>query len=142
MIDKGSDPTNQVYISTTELKSLDELVPQTDVGNLPDIGAIDQTNVWTPGIDWVPEENFDIVNALTLTNPTIVKEEIFVYPNPTHGIIKISPDRNLEFIVFDINGTIISKGFGNTINLSSFANGVYFLRLKTQNSRMYTILKE
>ena len=142
LIDKGSDPTNQVYISTTELKSLDELVPQTDVGNLPDIGAIDQTNVWTPGIDWVPEENFDIVNALTLTNPTIVKEEIFVYPNPTNGIIKISPDRNLEFSVFDINGTIISKGFGNTINLSSFANGVYFLKLKTQNSRMYTILKE
>ena len=142
LIDKGSDPTNQVYISNTELKSLDELVPQTDVGNLPDIGAIDQTNVWTPGIDWVPEENFDIVNALTLTNPTIVKEEIFVYPNPTNGIIKISPDRNLEFSVFDINGTIISKGFGNTINLSSFANGVYFLKVKTQNSRMYTILKE
>lgn len=142
LIDKGSDPTNQVYISTTELKSLDELVPQTGVGNLPDIGAIDQTNVWTPGIDWVPEENFDIVNALTLANPTIVKEEIFVYPNPTNGIIKISLDRNLEFIVFDINGTIISKGFGNTINLSSFANGVYFLKVKTQNSRMYTILKE
>ena len=142
LIDKGSDPTNQVYISTTELKSLDELVPQTDVGNLPDIGAIDQTNVWIPGIDWVPEENFDIVNALTLTNPTIVKEEIFVYPNPTNGIIKISPDRNLEFSVFDINGTIISKGFDNTINLSSFANGVYFLKVKTQNSRMYTILKE
>jgi hypothetical protein len=142
LIDKGSDPTNQVYISTTELKSLDELVPQTDVGNLPDIGAIDQTNVWTPGIDWVPEENFDIVNALTLTNPTIVKEEIFVYPNPTNGIIKISPDRNLEFSVFDINGTIISKGFGNTINLSSFANGVYFLKVKTQNSRMYPIFKE
>ena len=142
LIDKGSDPTNQVYISTTELKSLDELVPQTDVGNLPDIGAIDQSNVWTLGIDWVPEENFDIVNALTLTHATIVKEEIFVYPNPTNGIIKISPDRNLEFSVFDINGTIISKGFGNTINLSSFANGVYFLKVKTQNSRMYTILKE
>ncbi len=114
LIDKGSDPTNQVYISTTELKSLDELVPQTDVGNLPDIGAIDQTNLWTPGIDWVPDENFDIVNALTLANPTIVKDEIFVYPNPTKGIIKISSDRNLEFIVFDINGTIIFKGFGNT----------------------------
>ena len=142
LIDKGSDPTNQVYISTTELKSLDELVPQTDVGNLPDIGAIDQTNLWTPGIDWVPDENFDIVNALTLANPTIVKDEIFVYPNPTKGIIKISSDRNLEFIVFDINGTIIFKGFGNTINLSSFANGVYFLKVKTQNSRMYTILKE
>ena len=142
LIDKGSAPTDQVYISTTELKSLDELVPQTDVGSAPDIGAIDQSNVWTPGIDWVPEENFDIVNALTLTNPTIVKEEIFVYPNPTNGIIKISPDRNLEYSVFDINGTIISKGFGNTINLLSFANGVYFLKVKTQNSRMYTILKE
>ena len=142
LIDKGSAPTNQVYISTTELKYLDELVPQTGVGSFPDIGAIDQTNVWTPGIDWVPDENFDIVNALTLTNPTIVKEEIFVYPNPTNGIIKISPDRNLEFSVFDINGTIIFKGFGNTINLSSHANGVYFLKVKTQNSRMYTILKE
>ena len=142
LIDMGSSPTYSVNISPSEFKNLDELVPQTGVGNFPDIGAIDQSNVWTPGIDWVPEENFDIVNALTLTNPRIVKEEIFVYPNPTNGIIKISPARNLEFIVFDINGTIISKGFGNTINLSSFANGVYFLKVKTQNSRMYTILKE
>lgn len=142
LTDKGSSPTFSVNISPSEFKKLDELVPQTGVGNFPDIGAIDQSNVWTPGIDWVPEENFDIVNAFTLANPTIVKEEIFVYPNPTNGIIKISLDRNLEFIVFDINGTIISKGFGNTINLSSFANGVYFLKVKTQNSRMYTILKE
>ena len=74
LIDKGSAPTNQVYISPTELQSLNVLVPQTGVGNFPDIGAIDQSNLWTPGIDWVPEENFDIVNALTLTNPTIVKE--------------------------------------------------------------------
>ena len=142
LIDKGSAPINQVYTSTTEQKYIYELVPQTSVGDAPDIGAIDQSNIWTPGIDWVPDENFDIVNALTLANPTIVKDEIFVYPNPTEGIIKITPDRNLEFIVFDINGTIIFKGFGNTINLSSFANGVYFLKVKTQNSRMYTILKE
>ncbi|GIR18154.1 MAG: hypothetical protein CM15mP32_3410 [Flavobacteriaceae bacterium] len=130
LIDQGSAPVDQVYTSPTELKSLDELVPQTGVGNLPDIGAIDQSNVWIPGIDWVPEENFDIVNALTLTNPTIVKKEIFVYPNPTNGIIKISRDNNLEFIVFDVNGKTISRGYGDTIDLTSFANGVYFLKLK------------
>ena len=135
-------PTDQVYISTTELKSLDELVPQTDVGSAPDIGAIDQSNVWTPGIDWVPDENFDIVNTFTLTNPTIVKEEFFVYPNPTNGIIKISPDNKLEFSVFDVNGIIILKGYGDTIDLSSFANGVYFLKLKTQNSRVISIIKK
>ena len=142
LIDMGSAPTDQVYISTTELKSLDELVPQTDVGSAPDIGAIDQSNVWTPGIDWVPEENFDIVNTLTLTNPTIVKEEFFVYPNPTNGIIKISPDNKLEFSVFDVNGTIILKGYGDTIDLSSFTNGVYFLKVKTQNSSVISIIKK
>ena len=142
LIDKGSAPTNQVYISPTELQSLNVLVPQTGVGNFPDIGAIDQSNLWTPGIDWVPQENFDIVNAITLTNPKIVKEEIFVYPNPTNGIIKISPYIGTEFIVFDVNGTTISKGYGDTIDLSSFANGVYFLKLKSQNSRVISIIKK
>ena len=142
LIDKGSAPTDQVYTSTTELKSIDELVPQTGVGNFPDIGAIDQSNIWTPGIDWVPEENFDIVNAHTLTYPKIVKEEIFVYPNPTNGIIKISPENNLEFSVFDVNGITILEGYDDTIDLSSFANGVYFLKLKTQNSRVISIIKK
>ena len=142
LIDQGSSPTFSVNISPTEFTTLNELVPQTNVGSFPDIGAIEQNNIWTPGIDWTPEENFDIVNALTLTNPTNVKEEIFVYPNPTHGIIKISPDRDFEFSVFDINGMIIYRGFGNTINLSSFANGVYFLKVNTQNYRMYTIVKD
>ena len=117
-------------------------MPQTGVGNFPDIGAIDQSNVWTPGIDWVPQENFDIVNALTLTNPVSVKEEIFVYPNPTNGIINISPDNNLEFSVFDVNGIAILIGYGDTIDLSSFANGVYFLKVKTQNSRVISIIKK
>ena len=142
LIDKGSAPTDQVYTSTTELKSIDELVPQTGVGNFPDIGAIDQSNIWTPGIDWVPEENFDIVNALTLTYPKIVKEEIFIYPNPTNGIIKISPENNLEFSVFDVNGITILEGYDDTIDLSSFANGVYFLKFKTQNSRVISIIKK
>ena len=142
LIDKGSAPTNSVNVSPTELKTLDELVPQTGVGNFPDIGAIDQSNVWTPGIDWVPQENFDIVNALTLTNPVSVKEEIFVYPNPTNGIINISSDNNLEFSVFDVNGKAILIGYGNTIDLSSFANGVYFLKVKKQNSRVISIIKK
>ena len=142
LIDKGSAPTNSVNVSPTELKTLDELVPQTGVGNFPDIGAIDQSNVWTPGIDWVPQENFDIVNALTLTNPVSVKEEIFVYPNPTNGIINISSDNNLEFSVFDVNGIAILIGYGDTIDLSSFANGVYFLKVKKQNSRVISIIKK
>ena len=142
LIDKGSAPTNSVYISPTELKTLDELVPQTGVGNLPDIGAIDQSNVWIPGIDWVPEENFDIVNALTLANQPVFKEEIFVYPNPTNGIVKISSENNVEYRVFDVNGITISRGYGNTIDLSSFANGVYFLKFKKQNSRVISIIKK
>ena len=140
LIDKGSAPTNSVNISPAEIKTLAELVPQTNVGSSPDIGAIDVSNIWTLGIDWIPQENFDIVNALTLNNSKVVKDQIFVYPNPTHGIIKISSDRNFEFSVFDINGIIISEGFGNTIDLSSFANGVYFLKLK--NSSLHTILKQ
>ena len=142
LIDKGSAPTNSVNVSPTEFKTLNELVPQTGVGNFPDIGAIDQSNVWTPGIDWVPQENFDIVNALTLTNPVSAKEEIFVYPNPTNGIINISSDNNLEFSVFDVNGIAVLIGYGDTIDLSSFANGVYFLKVKTQNSRVISIIKK
>ena len=82
LIDKGSAPTNSVNVSPTELKTLNELVPQTGVGNFPDIGAIDQSNVWTPGIDWVPQENFDIVNALTLNQSCECQRRNFCIPQP------------------------------------------------------------
>ena len=140
LIDKGSAPTNSVYISPTELKTLNELVPQTGVGNLPDIGAIDQNNVWTPGIDWVPEKISILLMHLPNQSNGFQRRN-FRLPNPTNGIVKISSENNVEYRVFDVNGITISRGYGNTIDLSSFANGVYFLKFKKQNSRVISIIK-
>ena len=56
--------------------------------------------------------------------------------------VKISSENNVEYRVFDVNGITISRGYGNTIDLSSFANGVYFLKFKKQNSRVISIIKK
>lgn len=68
-----------------------------------------------------------------------ITEGISVYPNPSMGIYTISGTgiTNADLKLRDVNGSIIlSTSFMNndTINLSQFSNGVYFLSIVTKDS--------
>ncbi len=67
---------------------------------------------------------------------------ILIYPNPTNGIIYINENNNKikSLYITDILGkTIIEKtevSKNQTINLSNFENGIYFIKIKTNNSEL------
>ncbi len=58
--------------------------------------------------------------------------EIKGYPNPTSSTFYIQDPDIKQWKVIDMSGKIILKGKENTINLSSFKNGNYFLITKNK----------
>ena len=71
---------------------------------------------------------------------------INIYPNPTTGIFNIETQGNFDVTITDISGKTILKTqqFKNlTIDLSSFANGIYIISIQTDKS-IYTtkVVKE
>jgi hypothetical protein len=143
LFDMGAAPINSVNISPTESKTLDELVPQTNVGNNPDIGAIDQSHLWNPGIDWTPIEEFQIVSTFTLENRFVPSPEVIVYPNPTSGLVHLTNQSQSTWKVYNINGQLLQTGISNRIDLSTFKKGLYVLQLKSAPvQKIFTIIHE
>ena len=57
------------------------------------------------------------------------------YPNPTSGIIFMNIDNIESISVNNIIGSIaLTKGNSNSVDISSFPNGVYIISVKTNNS--------
>ncbi|MBC3756980.1 T9SS type A sorting domain-containing protein [Hyunsoonleella sp. SJ7] len=72
---------------------------------------------------------------------------ISIYPNPVEKEIHITSKTQLfDFYLFDVKGRIVKKGEfeknGNSINISTFKKGLYFLNLKTESgSASFKIIK-
>jgi hypothetical protein len=139
LIDKGVSP-NDVVLRPNDSNdnptsaTLSELVPQVSVGLGPDIGAIDEDNIWNPGINWTPEQSFDINYVFTtFSNNLTEKASLKLYPNPTNDIIQINREIDIFFSVYDVNGMLLIKGIGKKINLSKLSSGIYFIQLQNQN---------
>jgi len=64
------------------------------------------------------------------------KEDIKLYPNPTTGILNIRSSKQAEASLFAANGTLIGNYQINgtqRIDLSKLPNGIYFVRVKTED---------
>ena len=144
LINAGSSPSTSVNISLTDSTPLNELVPQTSVGDAPDIGAIDESNLWTAGINWNPVEEFQIENIyMTLSRNFLSSKKVFIYPNPTSGVIKIANASISKWKIFNLHGQMIQNGNTNWIDLSDQENGLYILQLGDINIQStLTIIKK
>ncbi len=62
--------------------------------------------------------------------------DIKVYPNPVTDNLQIQTALQIKYIdVLDITGRVIYTSTSKTINCSSFARGVYFITLTTENGK-------
>jgi len=83
---------------------------------------------------WVPD-----CNSLNINNLKGTQNNIWIYPTKTNGIIYINfvNNRNTAYNITNINGKIISNGVlennFNTINISSYNNGIYFISISTND---------
>jgi hypothetical protein len=69
---------------------------------------------------------------LGMKNPTI--KELTLYPNPTHSILNIQTDKTIEEVaIIDFCGRTanVKLAANNTIDVSTFSNGIYFILIKT-----------
>jgi hypothetical protein len=107
-----------------------------DISNTTSVWKICDEKGMYPSLRW-QEIDCDDVNIPAITNDEL---RITVYPNPTTGEFRVqSLELRVEGIeIFDIMGKkILSQPSllspETTINISHLPNGVYFLKIKTEN---------
>jgi hypothetical protein len=82
--------------------------------------------------------------TLSFSDKEILNNDFILYPNPTHGTVKIdSKEKVIEAGVFDIKGTLVSfQSIGNNqqIELGNLISGTYILKMITEDRK--TISKQ
>ena len=93
-----------------------------------------------PGEDLGSFDNPLPVNVILTVDIEQNSNNIEIYPNPTSGIINFDfSNINIDkILITDVTGKIIIEKINfqqsETINLSSYANGIYFIKLDNQNN--------
>jgi PKD repeat protein len=78
--------------------------------------------------------------ATSVTN--LEKEKVLIYPTVTTGIVHIKGDKMLQAELFSVTGQKLANyqiRTTGTIDLSNFASGVYFLKLKSSDKAIKII---
>jgi len=68
------------------------------------------------------------------TNPNLSVEykdalDVFVYPNPTTGLVRTNQDFIEQIRVYDLTGKQLMETNDSSVDLSAFKNGVYLIQL-------------
>lgn len=85
-------------------------------GNFTTAGAINASNT----AEWVSDN--------ILSTPDYQDQTVFLYPNPTTGIIQLPLEKKWKLIT--ISGKVIEEGQSTTLDISDYSSGIYFLKIK------------
>ena len=90
-------------------------------------------------IKWALSTNSPVIESKeTVGLSEFMQEDLRAYPNPSlNGIYRLSFEA--KYMVYSIDGILVSKGKGLEINLSSFPKGFYIL---AANDKAITLIKE
>jgi hypothetical protein len=110
------------------------------------------------GLLWLASFGFcagSLATAKTITTqgthqavvrPTLDDKTLVVYPNPSTGIVHLTisglEGRKVEVSVLNVIGTVmyhetlseLNERYTKTLDLSRFANGLYYVKLEADNS--------
>ena len=75
----------------------------------------------------------DYVYTQTLGIAEIDDDGIAVYPNPTTGVVFVNAEGITNIVVVNSLGQIVCETIENRIDLSQFGNGLFMLRIETEN---------
>ncbi len=82
----------------------------------------------------------------TIVRPTLGDHTLVVYPNPSTGIVHLTisgmEGRKVELTVINVIGTVLyretvtelNERYTKTLDLSRFANGLYYVKLEADNA--------
>ena len=66
--------------------------------------------------------------TLALNEIKDINNKIELFPNPTNSKIALNSEKNYTIEIYDMQGQIVMKDKGNTIDLSNLSNAVYILK--------------
>jgi hypothetical protein len=123
-LDRNNQHENQIFINAGQ-----EWVPYTNFKNDPNLAYFQGSLLVRP-----------IMGAKKGTPVTSVEPEQVldweVYPNPTTGQVRWHTDQIRQVEVYQLNGVLLKQqsvqSSENTLDLSGFADGLYFLRLSNE----------
>ena len=73
------------------------------------------------------------VNAVGDDGVDEIDSNVEIYPNPTNGILNIKVEGIKNVIVVNSLGQIVCETVENQIDLSQYGNGIFMLRIETEN---------
>lgn len=101
---------------------------------------------------WLDPNNSNVtsLNGAYAANLSVTSESLFelnVYPNPSNGTYTIALEEDASYVVYNLAGQVIKEGvftnLTNDLNISTAANGVYFLKVTAGNaSNTVKLIKE
>ena len=85
-------------------------------------------------------DKIEIFSKDALSTSSFNKNYLDIYPNPSQGIFKLNTTiKNMEYQLINVQGRILEKGiYQNQLNFSSYAKGIYALRLKLSDQSTFT----
>jgi hypothetical protein len=90
--------------------------------------------------------NGSFTSTLSTGAVSLEVTEVIVYPNPSNGRFKVDSDTNFSYQIFDLQGRVVSTGqidrVRNTINLTTEASGVYFMKVLDRETSAFKLIKE
>lgn len=92
---------------------------------------------------------YPVCSTLSTTSNLLTNTDIKLYPNPAQQLftVNINTHKNVDMHIFDVNGRAIleqtinakNKIKNQTIDLSNFSSGIYYVKFKTEAN---TIIKK
>jgi hypothetical protein len=83
---------------------------------------------------WMLVDDIEVIPGQHAGISNVTDATVQLYPNPTSNVLNINAEGVQEVSVIDINGrTVMTEKNVNTVNLSDLANGVYYVRVITNN---------
>ena len=97
------------------------------------------------------ENSSDLTNQPGVFTDIIGSTKVSVFPNPTHGVLKLNFDQSIiekqaTARLYDMRGTVLFRQNISdplvTLNLESYTNGIYFLEIRTSEAKaVWKIIK-
>lgn len=138
-----------VLVSTTGTATTDftNMVFDGNVANVNftlkslDISAFAGQNIYiafrhcnSSDVYWMLVDDIEVIAGQHAGISNVTDATVQLYPNPTSNVLNINAEGVQEVSVIDINGrTVMTEKNANTVNLSDLANGVYYVRVITNN---------
>jgi len=110
-------------------------------GSAPDAGAYERGDTWRAGTTWEPDFYPWSFLTLAVDDQLLDKKQFQVYPVPATDILNIKLSYNIEqVVVFNLLGQQVLNQNKNTkkINIANLNNGVYILKIHTENGMSIT----